>query len=433
MIPRYEVKDISHLWSDENKFACFLKVELSLLEVLESIGKIPAGIVEKYKDVKINPKRIEEIEAVTRHDVIAFCTSITEQVPAEYAKYFHYGVTSSDIIDSALTLQLYDSLKIVQIEVHHLLHSLKEKALETKEWLTIGRSHGMFAEPMSFGQKFLSYYTEIDRRLVDLKSIMSTELTIQLSGSIGNYALLSPEIEKSVAKKLGFNVEPLSTQVIPRDRIAKILQCHALLASAIERMCLEIRHLHHSDLKELAEGFSKGQKGSSIMPHKKNPISSENLTGISRVIRSHTQVALENTQLWHERDISHSSAERMILPDNFGLMVYMLRRAKTMVDNLELYKERIESKVTENALYLSSYYMHFLIEKIPDIRREELYKILQTVSFKETVKTPDRFREELIMELKTLNYQIELPTVDKKGLTQIYLRHIDEIYQRCLK
>jgi len=364
--------------------------------------------------------------------VIAFCTSVTEQVEADYAKYFHYGVTSSDIIDSALTLQLKANLEITKRDLTNLITALEQRALETKEWLTIGRSHGMFAEPMSFGQKFLSYSTELKRRLSDLESVIEKELTIQLSGSIGNYALISPDIEKYVANKLGFAVEPLSTQVIPRDRLAKILQLNALIASAVERICLEIRHLHHSDVKELAEGFAKGQKGSSIMPHKKNPISSENLTGISRVIRSHAQVAMENTQLWHERDISHSSAERMILPDNFGLLSYMLRRAKTMVENLELYRDRIEAKVFQNALYLSSYYMHFLIEKVPQIRREDLYKVLQTVSFDENVKTPEVFRSTLAKELEAMQIKIDLPILDQTGLRNIYLAHIDVIFKRCL-
>ena len=433
MIPRYEVLDISTLWSDESKFKSFLTIELALLDALENYGKIPKGIKEKFSNITINPKRIEEIEAVTRHDVIAFCTSVTEQVEADYAKYFHYGVTSSDIIDSALTLQLKANLEITKKDLKNLITALEQRALETKEWLTIGRSHGMFAEPMSFGQKFLSYSTELKRRLSDLESVLEKELTIQLSGSIGNYALISPDIEKYVANKLGFAVEPLSTQVIPRDRLAKILQLNALIASAVERICLEIRHLHHSDVKELAEGFAKGQKGSSIMPHKKNPISSENLTGISRVIRSHAQVAIENTQLWHERDISHSSAERMILPDNFGLLSYMLRRAKTMVENLELYRDRIEAKVFQNALYLSSYYMHFLIEKVPQIRREDLYKVLQTVSFDENVKTPEVFRSTLAKELEAMQIKIDLPVLDQAGLRNIYLAHIDVIFNRCIK
>lgn len=432
MISRYDVQEISHLWKDENKFQSFLMIELSLLEALEHFGKIPKGTKDKFKNVVINPTRIEEIEAVTRHDVIAFCTSITEQVDAEYGKFFHYGVTSSDIIDSALTLQLKSSLEIVKNDLTNLIQIIDARAIETKDWLTIGRSHGMFAEPMSFGQKFLSYSSELKRRLHDLEQAMKTELTIQLSGSIGNYALISPEIEAYVAKNLGFSVEPLSTQVIPRDRLAKILQINALTACAIERICLEIRHLHHSDVKELAEGFAKGQKGSSIMPHKKNPISSENLTGISRVIRSHSQVCLENTLLWHERDISHSSAERMILPDNFGLLTYMLRRAKLMVENLELYRENIEKKVTENALYLSSYYMHFLIETVPQISREDLYKILQTVSFNENVKTPELFRETLAKELLAIKISLPLPKVDTEGLRNIYLRHIETIFTRCL-
>ncbi len=432
MITRYEVKEVSNLWNDENKFKSFFTIEISLLHALEHFGKIPKGIKEKFNMVEINPERIHEIEITTKHDVIAFCSSITEQVDAEYGKYFHYGVTSSDIIDSALSLMLKANMEIIRNDLTLLIKTIEKRAIETKDWLTIGRSHGMYAEPMSFGQKFLSYSTELKRRLNDLNQIMNDELTIQLSGSIGNYALISPEIELFVANKLGLKVETLSTQIIPRDRLAKILQLNALISCAVERVCLEIRHLHHSDIKELAEGFAKGQKGSSIMPHKKNPISSENLTGISRLLRSHTQVALENTQLWHERDISHSSAERMILPDNFGLLSYMLKRATNMIDNLELYRDNIEKKVTSNALYLSSYYMHFLIANIPQVSREEIYKTLQTVSFKEEVKTPEIFRAVLIDELKKAQIIIDLPKVDTEGLRKIYLSHIDEIFNRCL-
>ncbi|MCK6594011.1 MAG: adenylosuccinate lyase [Bacteriovoracaceae bacterium] len=432
MISRYEVKDIADIWTDQNKFQNFLVIELALLEALESEKQIPEKTHEHFKNVKIDPKRIEEIEKETRHDVIAFCTSITEQVPTEMGKFFHYGVTSSDIIDSALSLQIRESLTIQLNAMKELLQSLTLRAQETKDWLTIGRSHGMFAEPMSFGQKFLSYVTELKRRIKDLEEIIAEEITMQLSGSVGNYTLLSPTIESYVAKKLKLKVEPLSTQVIPRDRIAKILQANALTACLIERFCIEVRHLHHSDVKELAEGFAKGQKGSSIMPHKKNPISSENLSGLSRVIRSHADIAMQNTLLWHERDISHSSAERMILPDNFGLTVYALRRFKTMVDNLELYRENIENKVFQNAHYLSSYYMHFLIESVPNIKREDLYKILQTVSFAENTNTPEKFRATLLTELQRENIQTNLPIVDAKGLRAIYLKSIDTIFERSL-
>lgn len=432
MIPRYEVSDIATIWTDQSKFRFFLTIELALLEALEAHQKIPAKTHEHFKNVKIDPNRIEEIEKETRHDVIAFCSSITEQVPTEVGKYFHYGVTSSDIIDSALSLQIRDSLTIQLKAMKDLLKSLIVRAEETKDWLTIGRSHGMFAEPMSFGQKFLSFVTELKRRIKDLEEIIAEEITMQLSGSVGNYTLLSPEIELFVASKLQLKVEPLSTQIIPRDRIAKILQANALTACMIERFCIEIRHLHHSDVKELAEGFAKGQKGSSIMPHKKNPISSENLSGISRIIRSHAEVAMQNTLLWHERDISHSSAERMMLPDNFGLTVYALRRLKTMVDNLELYRENIENKVLHNAHYLSSYYMHFLIETVPSIKREELYKILQNVSFAPNTNTPLEFRTKLLDELSKINIQTSLPSVDSNGLRAIYLKSINTIFERSL-
>ena len=221
MISRYEVKDIADIWTDQNKFQNFLVIELALLEALESEKKIPAKTHEHFKNVKIDPKRIEEIEKETRHDVIAFCTSITEQVPTEMGKFFHYGVTSSDIIDSALSLQIRESLTIQLNAMKELLQSLTLRAQETKDWLTIGRSHGMFAEPMSFGQKFLSYVTELKRRIKDLEEIIAEEITMQLSGSVGNYTLLSPTIESYVAKKLKLKVEPLSTQVINEITIEK--------------------------------------------------------------------------------------------------------------------------------------------------------------------------------------------------------------------
>ncbi len=432
MITRYEVKEISNLWTDQHKFTQFLKIELALLSALEKNGKIPKGTKEKFSHVKIDPNRILEIEAETRHDVIAFCTSITEQVDESHSKFFHYGVTSSDVIDSALFLQIKESLDVEIKCAKELLESFKKRALETKDWLTLGRSHGMYAEPMSFGQKFLSYYEELKRRIADLEAIYKTDLTMQLSGSVGNYTILDPDIEKEVAQVIGLSVEPLSTQVIPRDRIAKIMQANALLASMIERFCIEIRHLHHSDVGELAEGFKKGQKGSSIMPHKKNPISAENLSGLSRVIRSHAPISLENTLLWHERDISHSSAERIMLPDHFGLVVYALKRLKDMVDNLDLYRDKIEGKVLNNTQYLSSFYLHFLIEKIPNIKREDLYKVIQAASFDTHIKTPTEFAARIEEGLKDLKITVNLPALDSQGLRGIYLKAIDEIYRRCL-
>ena len=430
MIQRYEVAEIAKIWTDEYKFQKMLDAELAILEALED-RVVPKGTAAKIREkAKINAERVNEIEAVTRHDVIAFCTSISEQFSAEIGKFFHFGVTSSDIIDSAMSLQIRDSLKYVVDSLEELCQSLLSKAKETKEIITIGRSHGMFAEPMSFGQKFLGSYAEFKRRLKELKDFQNNDLTVQFSGAVGNYCILTCEDEKKAANILNLPVEDVSTQVIPRDRVAKLISIHGLIASAIERLSVEIRHLHRSDVFEVYEGFSKGQKGSSTMPHKKNPISTENLTGMSRMLRSHISIALENCVLWHERDISHSSAERFYLPDNFGIMVYSLRRLKNTIDNLVVQKEVIENRVKSTSAYLSSFYLHFVLENTP-LMREEAYKILQQVSFE--LKSNDSFAKNLEKSLKeNYNIEIQAPEMNFDNIKKTYLKEIDNVFSRTL-
>ena len=434
MIPRYEAKEITTIWSDENKYKSFLKVELELLRALEEKKIIPPNIANTIESsVEIRPHRIDEIELVTRHDVIAFCTSITEQVPTEIGKYFHYGVTSSDVIDSALTLQIKSSLDVVLQSYDLFLASLLKRAQETKMVMTLGRSHGMYAEPMSFGQKLLGHYAEFKRRRVELQNFFDHELTIQLSGAVGNYTILNPEIEESVAKKLGLNVEEISTQIIPRDRIAKLISITSMIANAIERLAVELRHLHHSDVKEIAEGFKPGQKGSSTMPHKKNPIAAENLTGLARYLRSHLNLALENCILWHERDISHSSAERLYLPDHFGILVYALKRFSSTLDLLEIDVEAIEKKVLSHTHYLSSFYLHQLISNCESLTREELYAVVQSASFDEEAKSsPAKFRSIIQNKLIEKNQNITLPDLNAQELKKIYLNSVDHIFKRVL-
>jgi adenylosuccinate lyase len=299
--------------------------------------------------------------------------------------------------------------------------------------MTLGRSHGMYAEPMSFGQKLLGHYAEFKRRREDLEDFYQNELTIQLSGAVGNYTILTPDIEESVAKKLGVKVEDVSTQIIPRDRIAKLISITALVANAIERLAVEIRHLHHSDVKEVAEGFRPGQKGSSTMPHKKNPIASENLTGLSRFLRSHLNMALENSILWHERDISHSSAERLYLPDHFGILTYALDRFTTTLNLLDIDASVVEGKVLNNTHYLSSFYLHYLIKNCESLTREDLYAIVQAASFDQEAKTnPGKFRDLIQREIKKRNMEIQLPEVNAEGLRNIYLKSVDRIFKRVL-
>lgn len=427
MIARYEVKDISDLWTETKRFETFLKVEIALLKALEKKNKIPQGVADSFKDVKINPARILEIEEITRHDVIAFCTSITEQVKPEFARYFHFGVTSSDILDTALSLQLRDSLLIVVKDTKNLLAALFEQVQKSKDLLCMGRSHGMFAEPMIFAQKFLSFHQEISRRLGDYEAILENEITGQLSGAVGNYTILDSEIEALALSELGLKTEPVSTQVIPRDHLAKIVSVGALLASALERMAVEFRLLHHSDISEIHEGFKKGQKGSSTMPHKKNPISSENISGLSRLIRSHVEVALQNNVLWHERDISHSSTERLYLPDHFGLITYAVRRMTSTVRDLELHREKIEAKALENFSALSSYILHEMI-LLNSTSREELYAFIQEASF--TAKNADDFFQWIEKHGKDKNYK--LPTLLKQTeLKAHYMNRFSEVLKRC--
>lgn len=439
MIPRYDIKEISYLWTDEAKFKAFLQVELELLKALEENGTIPSGITQIIREKAIiNPQRINEIEEITRHDVIAFCTSITELIPPDISKYFHYGVTSSDIIDTALSLQIKQSLDIILFHYDQFLKSLYHFANKYRDLMTFGRSHGMYAEPMSFGQKFLGHWAELARRRQDLQAFYDHELTMQLSGAVGNYTLLSPAIENRVATHLKLKVETVSTQIIPRDRLAKLMSITALIANGIERLAIEIRHLHHSDIKELSEGFKSGQKGSSTMPHKKNPIATENLSGLSRFLRSHLNLALENSLLWHERDISHSSAERLYLPDHFGILTYILKRFKETITHLEIDEIAIENKVLDHAHYLSSYYLHFLIDKIPPgsalSKRETLYEIIQKISFSDDAKkSPLIFSKKLQLEIQKYHPEMSIPELSKEKIKHIYLKNTSDVFARALK
>ena len=431
MIPRYESTAISHLFSDQYRFETFLKVELAVMQVLEE-KQIPKGTAKFIqKTVQINPERIAEIEKITRHDIIAFCSSVTEQLPEKIGRFFHFGVTSSDIIDSALQLQIKNALEIILPKFEQLLKVLQKKAERYKSVITMGRSHGMFAEPMSFGVKLLGHYAEFNRRFLEYKNYLSNDLTVQISGAVGNYTILSTEVERKVAKLLGLKVETVSTQVIPRDRLAKLISLGALTASAIERLAVEIRHLHRTEVKEVTEGFTKGQKGSSIMPHKKNPIASENLTGISRVLRSHALIAWENIPLWHERDISHSSAERLYLPDHLGLIDYALNRLTDTIVNLQIDTNKLESRTMQECSYLSSYYLHYLITKTT-FSREKIYKWVQEASF-ESSNQKKSIHEILESLIKKEGVDVELPQVDFSQIKKIYLQSADSIFKRVEK
>ena len=428
MISRYNSLEISDIWCEEHKFKTYLKVELALLRALEGT-LIPEGVTKNFEQsLKIDVDRIKEIEKETRHDVIAFCTSITEQVPSEFGKYFHFGCTSSDIIDTATNLQIKQSVHLIILKMEKLLSTLKNKALTTKSIVCLGRSHGMSAEPMSFATKFLSSYAEFERHLISLRRFYENEITGQFSGAVGNYTILKSEIEQKACDELGLKVEPVSTQIIPRDRISKLLSITALIASAIERISTEIRLLHHSDIAEVNEGFSDGQKGSSTMPHKKNPISAENLSGVSRVIRSHLQVALEDNNLWHERDISHSSAERMILPDNLGLTFYAIKRLNSTIENLVINEANIEAKVLKSTNFLSSYLLHKAISET-ELSRDQIYPLVQKISFEANSLEEFIQLAKNTQEFEKINFKhVEIMNID--SIREVYLSEIDEVFKR---
>lgn len=427
MIERYDQAEISQIWTDQYKFALFLKVELALMQAQEEAGLIPSGIRQAVKErARIDTQRIEEIEKTTRHDVIAFCASITENLPPDISKYFHFGCTSSDIIDTALSLQIKDSLDLIIKQYKKLLLALKTKAIDYRQLPSMGRSHGMNAEPLSFGQKFLSFYAQFYRRYKELISF-NEELTGQFSGAVGNYTVLTTQIEESALKNLGLAVEPVSTQVIPRDRVAKLVQINALAASSIEHLATELRHLHHSDIGEIFEGFSSGQKGSSTMPHKKNPISAENLSGLARVIRSHVSIALENINLWHERDISHSSAERLMLPDNLGLTYYALKRMTSTIENLVVNVETIKSKVVNRQHFLSSLVMHDILPQV-QLSREEVYEKVQKVFFE---LAPDESALTKLKEIKEFEkVKFSLKETSEEAIRETFLSETQQLYQR---
>jgi adenylosuccinate lyase len=419
MISRYESSVITNIWSLKTKYQYFLTVEKSLTQILENKNIIPQGVSKSLKDVSINLEVIEEIERSVKHDVIAFTTSITNQMDKKYQAYFHYGVTSSDIIDTAMMLQMKDSCKEISESLHCVIDSLENQISNSQNILGLGRSHGIYAEPMIFAQKWLGHLAEFKRRLNDLNKF---EFSGQFSGAVGNYTLLSTDVEKEALAILGLSVEKVSTQVIPRDRIASLVQIFSLLGSAIERLAIEVRHLHHSDIDEVCEGFSVNQKGSSTMPHKKNPISSENLSGLARMLRSYSQIALDNCLLWHERDISHSSSERMYLPDMFGIAKYSLDRLSSTLDNLTYNQDNIERKVLENPLVFSSYILHELISKTQS-PREELYKIVQDACF--SCKTLDEIKNFVELKSKVTLEELNLPALKEK-----YSREFRNVYLR---
>ena len=419
MISRYSREKIAKIWQPENKYKIWLDIEIFAAEAMEKFKIIPKGIAKEIRrKAKINPDRIDQIEKKVKHDVIAFLTSITEKVGAK-AKFLHQGMTSSDVLDTCFNIQLYQSGKIILKDLEDLLKILKTKSIKYKKTVCVGRSHGIHAEPVTFGLKLLTYYAEFKRNKKRMEQAINEISTCAISGAVGTFAHINPRIEQYVAKKLKFRAEPISTQVIPRDRHAYFFSVLAIIASSAERLATEIRHLQRTEVLEVEEYFSVGQKGSSAMPHKRNPVLSENITGLARLIRSYAFPALENIILWHERDISHSSVERNIGPDATITLDFVLSRLTGVIKNLEKF----------NGLIFSQNVLLKLTQK--GMARELAYKIVQKNAMK-TWSANESFFDNLNNDKQIKS---KLSTEDLKKLFNMnsHLRYINPIYGRVFK
>ena len=390
MIKRYSRKELADIWSEENKYKIWLDVEVAAAQAMEKLGQIPKGVSSVVrKKARINVKRIHQIESQVKHDVIAFLTSITEKAGIK-ARYLHQGMTSSDVLDTRFNIQLVQSGKIILKDLDQILKVLRKQAKRYKFTPCMGRSHGIHAEPITFGLKLASFYEEFKRNKKRLVNAIDEVSTCAISGAVGTFANINPNVEKHVAKKLNLKVEPISTQVIPRDRHAFYFSVLGIIAGSIERVATEIRHLQRTEVYELQEYFSKNQKGSSAMPHKKNPILSENLTGLARMVRSTVTPALENIALWHERDISHSSVERNIGPDANITLDFALVRLTNILDNMIVYpKKMLENLNITKGLIFSQELMLELTKT--GLSREKSYKMVQSYAKKCFAENLDLF------------------------------------------
>ncbi len=425
MIARYTLPEMGKIWDEQNKLRNWLKVEVAAAESWAELGKIPKEAVEKIKE-KVKPylegekefdtKRILEIEEVTNHDVIAFLTYIKEIVGDE-AKYLHFGMTSSDMLDTAFALQIKQAGELLLKDIERVMEAIKKRAFEHKNTVMVGRTHGIHAEPITFGLKLAIWYDEMRRNYERLKAAVKRAAVGKISGAVGTFANIDPRVEEMTCKKLGIDYAKASNQVVQRDRHAEFLNALALTASSIEKFATEIRHLQRTEVREVEEPFRKGQKGSSAMPHKRNPILSERLCGLARVVRSASIVGMENVPLWHERDISHSSTERTVFPDACIALDYMLQKFANLMENLVVYPENMLKNLNLlKGLIFSQRVLLTLIEK-GGLTREEAYAIVQEnamrvwnegVEFKELLKKDERVRkvltEEEIEEIFDLSY-----------------------------
>ena len=430
MIERYSRAKMAKIWEPQNRFDKWLQVEILACEAMAEEGMIPQEAVETIKQkASFSVDRIQEIEETVKHDVIAFLTNVEESVGPD-ARFIHMGLTSSDILDTAFALQLREALLIIINDVHNLMDVLKEKAFEHKNTAMIGRSHGIHAEPITFGLKLAVWYSEMQRNLRRLKQALDVISYGKISGAVGTFANIPPRIEKYVCEHLDLKPAEISTQIIQRDRHAQYFTALAILAGSIEKMAVEIRHLQRTEVGEAEEAFTSGQKGSSAMPHKKNPIGSENLSGLARLVRSNCIAAMENMALWHERDISHSSVERVIAPDSTILIDYMLNRLTGMMRNLVVNKDTMVRNLEKlQGLIFSQQILLALVKK--GCSRQHAYSITQKNSL-QAWSTGESFKQLVLSDPDIQNY-LSNNEIDETFSLDQHLKYVEEIFARVFQ
>ena len=427
MITRYTRPGMGQIWAEENKFRKWLEVEIATCEVLADRGMVPPEAVAIIKKkASFNVQRIYEIEKEVKHDVIAFTTSVAEFVGPE-SRYIHYGLTSSDVVDTALALQLKEASEILRQDLLELIDILKKQALRYKDTVMIGRTHGIHAEPTTFGLKLTVWYEEARRNLKRLNDAVENVLVGKLSGAVGTFAHLDPEIEEAVCAKLGLQPDLISTQIVQRDRHAQFVAALALIACSLDKIATEIRGLQKTEIREVEEYFSPGQKGSSAMPHKRNPVTCEQICGLARVVRSNLQAALENVALWHERDISHSSVERVILPDSTILVDYLLYKTTNLIGRMLVYPERMRENLNlMKGLVFSGQLLLALIHK--GVSREDAYAWVQRNAMRVWANEGE-FRT-LVLQDAEITHHLRLAEIEQIFDVRHQLRYVDAIFKR---
>lgn len=427
MIERYTLPEMKHIWSDQNKFQKWLDVEIAACEAMAELGQVPAEALANIKArAAFSVERILEIEEVTRHDVIAFLTCVAENV-GEDSKYIHMGLTSSDVVDTAQCVRMKEAGELILKRLESLREVLLEKAKEHRNTLMIGRTHGIHAEPMTFGLKMLLWVAETERNIERLQHAVKTVSVGAISGAVGTYANIDPKIEAYVCKRLGLKPARVSTQILQRDRHAEYLCTMAVIAASLDKFATEIRNLQRTDILEVEEYFNKGQKGSSAMPHKRNPITAENVSGLSRVVKANAMAALENVTLWHERDITHSSAERVIIPDSTTALDFMLYRFTGIMEKLLVYPENMKRNLEKTlGLVFSQRVLLALVDK--GLTRERAYELVQRNAM-EAWRTGTKFLDLLEADA---DIKAHLTSEELAGLFDYsyHLKHIDDIYSR---